>query len=54
MSKIGHKDTKIELTVRNNLHQKGLRLRKNAKYLSGTPKITINKHNIMIFIHGWF
>lgn len=54
MSKIGAKDTKIEIALRKALWSKGYRYRKNYKKLPGTPDICITKYKIAIFCDGEF
>lgn len=54
MSKIKSKDTKYEVLVRQWLHAKGYRYRKNDRRFPGTPDIVFPKLKIAIFIHGCF
>lgn len=54
MSNIHGKDTKIERSVRSNLHKKGFRFRKNTAKLPGHPDIALPKYYAVIFIHGCF
>ncbi|NLL90832.1 MAG: DNA mismatch endonuclease Vsr [Ruminococcaceae bacterium] len=54
MSKIGSKDTQIEIKVRLWLYHRGIRYRKNCKTIIGKPDITIKKYKIAIFVHGCF
>lgn len=54
MSKIGGKDTKIEVKVRRYLHRLGYRFRKNDKRYQGRPDIVLPKYDVIIFIHGCF
>ena len=54
MSKIRGKDTKIEVTLRKALWEKGYRYRKNYKKIPGSPDICITKHKIAMFCDGEF
>ncbi|MCD6525605.1 MAG: DNA mismatch endonuclease Vsr [Desulfuromonas sp.] len=54
MSGIRAKDTKPEVIIRNKLHSRGYRYRKNVKGLPGTPDIVLKKFNAVIQIHGCF
>ena len=54
MQKIKHKATKAEVKLAKTLWSKGLRYRKNYKYLPGKPDIAITKYKIAIFIDGEF
>ena len=54
MSRIGSKDTKIEILLRKALWHRGIRYRKNYRLLPGAPDIAITKHNIAIFCDGEF
>lgn len=54
MSKVKSRDTKIEIKVRHNLYNKGIRYRINCKDLLGKPDIAIKKYKVAIFINGCF
>lgn len=54
MSRIRGKDTKIELKLRRELHNRGIRYRKNVKDIYGRPDIAIKKYKIAIFCDGDF
>ena len=54
MSRIGGKDTTIEILLRKALWHSGIRYRKNYTKLPGTPDIAITKHKIAIFCDGEF
>jgi DNA mismatch endonuclease (patch repair protein) len=54
MSHIHSSDTKPEIFFRKALWKFGIRYRKNAKGLFGTPDISIKKYKIVIFIDGDF
>lgn len=54
MRNIRSKDTKIEITLRKALWEKGYRYRKNYKLLPGTPDIALTKYQIAIFCDGEF
>ena len=54
MSRIGSKDTSIEVLLRKALWHSGIRYRKNFSRLPGTPDIAITKHKIAIFCDGEF
>lgn len=48
------KDTSIELLLRRALFKRGVRYRKNAKSILGTPDIAIKKYKLLIFCDGDF
>ena len=54
MSRIGNKDTLIELKVRKWLFAQGFRFRKNDRKLPGHPDVVLPKYSTVIFIHGCF
>ena len=54
MSRIKSCDTAIEIVFRKALWHRGVRYRKNAKFLPGKPDIAITKHKIAIFCDGEF
>jgi len=54
MKNIRSKDTKIEVLLRNALHKKGFRYRKNYAGLPGKPDIVLTKYKIAIFCDGEF
>lgn len=54
MSRIGGKDTKPELLVRQFLHANGFRYRLHAKDLPGKPDIVLPKYRTVILVHGCF
>lgn len=54
MSRIGSKDTSIEILLRKALWHSGIRYRKNYTKLPGTPDIAITKYRIAIFCDGEF
>lgn len=54
MSRIKDKNSKIELRVRSELHQRGFRFRLHARSLPGTPDIVLPRHHTAIFVHGCF
>lgn len=54
MGKVKGKDTRPETKVRSLLHRAGLRFRKNAKSLPGTPDIVLPKYSAIIFVNGCF
>ncbi len=54
MKNIRSKDTKVEVLLRKALWHKGLRYRKNVKWLLGTPDIVFTKQRIVIFVDGDF
>ena len=54
MKNIKNKDTRIEVTLRKALWNKGYRYRKNDKRLPGSPDIAIVKHRIAVFVDGEF
>ena len=54
MSRVGGRETKLEILVRKYLHLKGFRFRKNDKRYPGTPDLVLPKFNTIIFVHGCF
>lgn len=54
MSRVGHFDTPIELTVRRALHRKGYRFRLHRRELPGNPDIVLPRYKKIIFVHGCF
>lgn len=54
MQHIPSKNTRAELLLRKALWHKGLRYRKNVKWLPGKPDIVLTKHKITIFVDGDF
>lgn len=54
MSRIRGKDTKIEVTLRKALWQRGYRYRKNYEDLPGRPDIVLTKYKIAIFCDSEF
>jgi len=58
MSRVRSKDTGIEIAVRRALFARGLRYRKNARGLPGTPDIVFAGARVVVFVdgdfwHGW-
>lgn len=54
MSRIGSRNTKPEMVVRQGLHALGFRYRLHAKNLPGSPDIVLPKYKSAIFVHGCF
>ena len=54
MQKIKSIDTTPEVLFKKALWQRGIRYRKNNKYLPGKPDISISKYNLAVFIDGEF
>lgn len=54
MSRIKSKDTAIELLLRRELWQRGLRYRKNSKSLYGKPDIAFIRKKIAVFCDSEF
>ena len=54
MSRIRHKDTKVEMVVRRLTHGMGYRYRLHAKDLPGKPDMVFRSRKKVIFIHGCF
>jgi DNA mismatch endonuclease (patch repair protein) len=54
MSRIGSKNTGIEVMFRKALWREGIRYRKNYKKLPGKPDIAITKHRLAVFCDGEF
>jgi DNA mismatch endonuclease (patch repair protein) len=54
MSKVKGKNTQLEMGVRKELWQRGIRYRIHCKSLPGTPDISSKKNKLAIFIDGCF
>jgi len=54
MSGIRGRDTKPELQVRHQLHQKGFRYRLHVAGLPGKPDLVFPKYRAVVFVHGCF
>lgn len=54
MSRNRHKDTSIEVRLRSALHRAGLRFRKHARFLPGTPDLVFTRARLVVFIDGDF
>lgn len=54
MSRVGSKDTKPELLIRQGLHALGFRYRLHVKDLPGKPDVVFPRYNSLIFINGCF
>ena len=54
MKAIRSKNTKPEIILRKELFKKGIRYRKNVKYIPGHPDIYLKKYNTAIFVNGCF
>lgn len=54
MQHIKSHDTKIEILLRKALWKRGIRYRKNLRYLPGKPDIAITRYKIAIFCDGEF
>lgn len=54
MSRIRSKDTSIEILLRNELWSRGLRYRKNVKYIVGKPDIVFIGKKIAVFCDSEF
>src|ERR1039458_8900147 len=54
MSRIGGKDTVLEITVRRLLHSLGYRFRLHRRDLPGTPDIVFPSRQKVIFVNGCF
>lgn len=54
MSRIRSKDTSIEILLRNELWRRGLRYRKNVKYIVGKPDIVFIGKKIAVFCDSEF
>ena len=54
MSRIGSKNTKPEMKVRQIVHALGYRYRLHIKSLPGTPDLVFAKRKKVIFVHGCF
>lgn len=58
MARIRSRDTKPELCIRRLAHARGLRFRKHAKWLPGTPDLAFSRAKVAVFVdgdfwHGW-
>lgn len=54
MSRIGARNTKPEMVVRQGLHALGFRYRIHARDLPGSPDLVLPKYKSVILIHGCF
>jgi len=54
MSKVKHKDSKIEIAFRKKLWAKGFRYSKNSAKYFGKPDISLPKYKTVIFIDSCF
>ncbi|MGH9946791.1 MAG: very short patch repair endonuclease [Pyrinomonadaceae bacterium] len=54
MSGIRHKDTKPELSIRQNLHRLGFRFRLHERRLPGKPDLVLKRYRAVIFVNGCF
>jgi DNA mismatch endonuclease (patch repair protein) len=54
MSRVRHKDTKPEMTVRRLTHGMGYRYRLHDKRLPGQPDLVFSGRRKVIFVHGCF
>ena len=54
MSMIKSKNTKVEILLRKELWRRGLRYRKNCKYIYGKPDLVFLRKQIAVFIDGEF
>lgn len=54
MSGIRNKNTRPELLIRKQLHERGFRYRLHDKKLPGNPDIVLPRYSAAIFVHGCF
>ena len=54
MSKIGGRNTKLELMVRSRLHRLGFRYSLHRKDLPGKPDIVLPAYDTFVFVHECF
>jgi len=54
MSRVRNRDTDLECVVRSALHKRGLRFRKHARGLPGTPDVAFPRQKVAVFIDGDF
>ena len=54
MQAVKSKDSKIEVTLRNELHRKGYRYRKNCRTVFGNPDIAFVREKIAVFCDSEF
>lgn len=54
MARIGPKDSRAELTIRQLLHRRGYRFRLHRRDLPGSPDIVLPRRRKAIFLHGCF
>lgn len=52
MSKVRSKNTRPELVVAAELRARGIRFRRHAAHLPGTPDFVVTKAKVAIFVHG--
>jgi DNA mismatch endonuclease, patch repair protein len=52
MSRVASTDTRMEVKLRNSLHRRGLRFRKNIATLPGKPDIAFPRERVAIFVDG--
>ncbi len=54
MAAVKPKDSRAELTLRRELHARGLRYRLHAKDVLGCPDIVVRKRGLAVFVDGDF
>jgi DNA mismatch endonuclease (patch repair protein) len=54
MARIGSRHTKPEMVVRSLVHRLGFRFRLHRLGLPGRPDLVLNRHRLVIFVHGCF
>lgn len=54
MAGIKSKDTRPEVRIRKELHQRGYRYRLHSNKLPGKPDVVLNKHKAVILVNGCF
>lgn len=54
MAGIRCKNTQPEMSVRRELHHRGLRFRLHTTGLPGKPDLVLAKHRAVVFVHGCF
>lgn len=54
MAKVRQKNSSPEISLRKELHRRGLRYRLHVRGLPGSPDIVFPKHKVAVFVNGCF
>jgi len=54
MSRVRNRDTGLELSLRRELHRRGLGFRKHVRELPGTPDVVFRRRRVAVFVDGDF